>query len=165
MTKNKELKIYRLCNSYTRQRGVVAVEMAVLVILMTLLMAGVFEFARAFWYYNALTKSTRDAARFMSNVSSTDIINSNNTNAAIATAKNLALITANGANVKPALTASNIDIKCDSAACNGTKPSNVTVTIINFSVTIGSLFPFLSVPGGNYGSKTLSPSTTMRYMN
>ena len=165
MTKNKEPKSHQLLKPFNCQRGVVAVEMAVLVILMTLLMAGIFEFARAFWYYNALSKSTRDAARFMSNISSTDIINNSNTNAAITTAKNLALITANGANVKPALTASNIDIKCDSGACNGTKPSNVTVSIINFSVTIGSLFPFVSVPGGNYGSKTLSPSTTMRYMN
>ena len=151
--------------SLTSQKGSVTVEMALLLIVMLMIMAGVFEFSRAFWYYNALDKSTRDAARFMSAVTSIDITNSNNTASAVATAKSLALLTANGANVSPPLTASNIDIKCDSSACTGTKPSNVTVTITNFSIKIGSLFPFFLVPGGNYGNTTLSPSTTMRYMN
>lgn len=151
--------------SRARQQGSVTVEMALLLIVMMMIMAGMFEFSRAFWYYNALDKSTRDAARFMSAVTSIDIMNSNNTASAVATAKSLALLTANGANVSPVLTSSNIDIKCDAAACTGTKPSNVTVTIINFSIKIGGLFPFVLVPGGNYGNATLSPSTTMRYMN
>ena len=149
----------------TTQRGSVTVEMALILIVMLMIMAGVFEFSRAFWYYNALDKSTRDAARFMSAVTSIDITNSSNTASAVATAKSLALLTANGANISPPLTASNIDIKCDAAACTGTKPSNITVTIINFSIKIGRFFPFVLVPGGNYGDTTLSPSTTMRYMN
>ena len=165
MIENKQSWKYVPIKLLTGQRGSVAVEMALLVIVMMMIMAGVFEFSRAFWYYNALDKSTRDAARFMSAVTSIDITNSSNTSSAVATAKSLALLTANGANVSPALTASNIDIKCDAAACTGTKPSNITVKIINFSIKIGRFFPFVLVPGGNYGDTTLSPSTTMRYMN
>ena len=165
MIKIKQFGKYFPANSQTSQKGSVTVEMALILIVMLMIMAGVFEFSRAFWYYNALDKSTRDAARFMSAVTSIDITNSNNTAAAVATAKSLALLTANGANVSPPLAASNIDIKCDATACTGTKPSNVTVTITNFSIKIGSFFPFVLVPGGNYGNTTLSPSTTMRYMN
>ena len=165
MTKTNQPDNYHPENTRTGQKGSVTVEMALLLIVMVMIMAGIFEFSRTFWYYNALDKSTRDAARFMSAVTSIDIINSTNTAAAVATAKNLALTTANNANVSPALTASNIDIKCDAAACTGTKPNNVTVTIVNFSVKIGGIFPFILANGGNYGNATLSPSTTMRYMN
>ena len=151
-----------ISNTLPRQRGAVAVEMAFISIVMFLIAAGLVEFSRAFWYYNALDKATRDAARFMSSVPSVAITNSTQTATAVAIAKSLALITANGANVSPALTAANIDIKCDAAACTGAKPANVTVTIVNFSVTLGSLFPFVSVAGGSYGRATFAPSTTMR---
>lgn len=149
----------------SHQNGSVTVEMALIAIVMFLIAAGLVEFSRAFWYYNALDKATRNAARFMSEVPGVEITNSTAVANAVTTAKNLALITANGANVTPSLTTANIDIKCDAAACTGTKPTNVTVTIVNFSITLGSLFPFVSVSSGGYGTKVLSPATTMRYLN
>src|SRR5205085_684784 len=42
------------------------VEFALIITLLISLLAGIFEFGRAFWYYNALTKATRDGARAMS---------------------------------------------------------------------------------------------------
>jgi hypothetical protein len=150
---------------YKMQKGAVAVEMACISVVMFLLFAGLFEFSRAFWYYNALDKATRDAARFISALPTVTITNSTTIGPALSTATDLALITANGANVSPVLTASNIEIKCDLASCTGIKPENITVRIVNFSVKLGGIVPFISVAGGGYGNATLSPSTTMRYMN
>jgi Flp pilus assembly protein TadG len=152
------------CLSLPRQRGSVAVEMAILAVVIFLITAGIIEFSRAFWYYNALDKATRDAARFMSSVSTVEIKDNSKATAAVAVAKSLALITANGANVSPAIVNADVDILCDATACNGTKPTNVTVTV-TLVMNLGSIFPFVSVKNGSYGNVTLAPSTTMRYMN
>jgi Flp pilus assembly protein TadG len=49
-----------------RQRGVAAVELALVIIPLLLLVFGVSEFGRAIYQYNTLAKATRDAARFLS---------------------------------------------------------------------------------------------------
>ncbi|MBP0634437.1 MULTISPECIES: TadE/TadG family type IV pilus assembly protein [unclassified Cupriavidus] len=48
------------------RRGVVAVEFAMVLVPLLLLVSGVAEYGRAIYQYNALTKATRDAARFLS---------------------------------------------------------------------------------------------------
>lgn len=164
MRNNTLPQLNKLSLSRARQRGSVAVEMAFLAVVMFLIMAGIVEFSRAFWYYNALDKATRDAARFMSAVSSIEITDNTKATAAVAVAKSLALVTANGANVSPTIVAADIDILCDAAACTGTKPTNVTATV-TLVMNLGSIFPFISVTNGSYGDVTLAPSTTMRYMN
>ncbi|CAB3668682.1 hypothetical protein LMG24076_01819 [Trinickia soli] len=55
-----------------RMRGAAMVEFAIVVVPLLLLAMGVAEFGRAFYQYEALTKSTRDAARFLSMYLSTD---------------------------------------------------------------------------------------------
>lgn len=49
-----------------RQRGVAAVEMAIIVLPMLLLCFGITEIGRALYQYNGLVKATRGAARFLS---------------------------------------------------------------------------------------------------
>jgi Flp pilus assembly protein TadG len=49
-----------------RQRGVAAVELALVIIPLLLLVFGVSEFGRAIFQYNTLAKATRGAARFLS---------------------------------------------------------------------------------------------------
>ena len=49
-----------------RMRGVVAVEFAFLAIPMILLLLGIAEFGHAFYQYNTIDKSVRDAARLLS---------------------------------------------------------------------------------------------------
>jgi Flp pilus assembly protein TadG len=49
-----------------RQHGGAAVELALILIVLITMMAGIFEFGRVFWYYEALTKATRDGARMIS---------------------------------------------------------------------------------------------------
>ncbi|WP_088500434.1 TadE/TadG family type IV pilus assembly protein [Burkholderia ubonensis] len=56
----------------SRMRGVAAVEFAFVLIPLVLLVTGVAEFGRAIYQYEALTKSTRDAARYLSTYLSSD---------------------------------------------------------------------------------------------
>jgi Flp pilus assembly protein TadG len=49
-----------------RMRGVAAIEFAIMLIPLVLLGAGVAEFGHAIYQYEALTKGTRDAARYLS---------------------------------------------------------------------------------------------------
>lgn len=49
-----------------RQRGVAAVEFAILLLPMLLIAFGIVEFGRAFYQYNTLVKATRNAARYLS---------------------------------------------------------------------------------------------------
>lgn len=48
------------------QKGVAAVEFAILLIPMILMVFGITELGRAFYQYNTLAKATRDAARYLS---------------------------------------------------------------------------------------------------
>jgi Flp pilus assembly protein TadG len=52
--------------SMRRMRGAVAVEFAFLAIPLTLLLLGIAEFGNAFYQYNTIDKSVRDAARMLS---------------------------------------------------------------------------------------------------
>ncbi len=49
-----------------KHRGVAAVEFAILLIPLVIMTFGMTEFGRAFYYYNSLLKSTRDASRYLS---------------------------------------------------------------------------------------------------
>ncbi|MDD5250362.1 MAG: TadE/TadG family type IV pilus assembly protein [Rhodocyclaceae bacterium] len=148
-----------------RESGAIVVEMALVVTVLLLVAAGIVEFGRIFWYYNALDKATRNAARYMSSVSRLDMQDSAKAAAAAATARTLVLTAVADNNLSPALAAANVTVSCDGVDCSGTAPTNVSVGIANFQVTPGNWFPFVTVAGGSYGSITLAPATTMRYMN
>jgi hypothetical protein len=47
-----------------QQRGVAAVEFAILLPVLLLIVFGITEFGRALYYYNTIVKATRDAARY-----------------------------------------------------------------------------------------------------
>jgi len=49
-----------------RQKGVAAVELAILLIPLVIMTFGMIELGRAFYYYNGLLKSSRDATRYLS---------------------------------------------------------------------------------------------------
>lgn len=147
------------------ERGAVAVEFAFVSIVIMMMTAGIVEFGRVFWYYNALDKATRDAARYISALPATDMMNSVNAAAAAVTAKTLVVSAVNDARVNPPLTTTNVSVICDPACNDTTKPITVTVRI-DFPITIGEWFPFVKGPsGGKYASIPFSPYTTMPYMN
>jgi len=169
MTKNKKNAKWMLGKSRSLQVGSALVEFAFVIIIMLLIVAGVLAFGRAFWYADALTKSTRDGARLLSTWT---IVVAADTTTGVTAAKNIVMSISNAANLSPQLTATNVVVECAYSAftfvaCSGaTKPLNIRVSITGFSVNLGEWFPFISTTGViNLGSVSLSPHTTMRYMN
>ncbi|BAL26418.1 TadE/TadG family type IV pilus assembly protein [Azoarcus sp. KH32C] len=157
--------------AFNHQRGVAAVELALVIVFLLLLVAGIVEFGRAFWYYDALTKATRDGARMLSVADRGTF----STGTFIDDAKNRVVQAANSANIKPALTTAQVSVTClndtfSSVGCaSGVgAPANVQVAISGYTITIGGMIPFLSPTGGAskvYSGVALAPQTTMRYMN
>jgi len=156
----------KLTNFGRFQRGVAAVEFAIVIIPMLLIVAGLIEFGRTFWYYDALAKATRDGARMMATADKDAIL------AAKGRAEDFIVIAANSAKVSPALTSTdNVLVECLNAAygvqscTDGVAPNHVRVTIIDFSVNIGEWIPFITQDGvRSWNNIALSPSTTMRYL-
>lgn len=147
------------------QSGVAAVEFAIILIPLLLIVAGVVEFGKTFWYYDALAKATRDGARLMSRADKDAI------EEAKVAAEGLVVNAVNAAKVSPTLTSANVSVQClnvsyGSQGCtDGLVPYHVRVTIVNYTVDIGDWIPFITESGAiSWNDIALSPSTTMRYM-
>lgn len=141
-----------------QQRGAAAVEFALLLIPLLMIVTGIIEFGRAFWYYDALAKSTRDGARYLSNsrVGPTVALNTAMQNQA----KTMVVNAASLAQV-PSFSAGDVAVACD-PDCNA--PTYVTVRINAYPIIIGGWIPVFIPTGATTWSSTLSPYTTMRYM-
>lgn len=138
--------------------GVAAVEFALLIVILLMLVAGIIEFGRTFWYYDALAKGTRAAARFLSDsrASATVALDSSLQQQA----RELVSATASAARV-PDFSSTDVTVQCDPTCV---APRYVTVQVNAYPVTIGGWIPFVTPTGGANWARTLSPSTTMRYM-
>jgi len=136
------------------QRGVALVEFALIVPFLLLLSMIAIEFGRAIMQYNTLTKSVRDAARFLS-------VQTPGTR--IAQAKNLAVygnLGGTGAPLVRGLTISNVPDPVWETA--GTAPVINTVTIRINNFTFNSMFGN-TVFGVTFGPITYGDITaTMR---
>jgi Flp pilus assembly protein TadG len=148
------------------QHGVAIVEFALVLTLLITIMAGIFEVGRAFWYYDALTKATRDGARLMAVAPKANLTTAATGGVAKAKIQVVDAVTAAGV---PSFTTANVAVTCldaafnDSTCVNGTAPGGVRVQITGFSLTVGQFIPFLIGANSNY-SASLTPHTTMRYM-
>lgn len=151
-------KMKRITQTSRKVRGVAAVEFALLLIPLLMIVTGIIEFGRAFWYYDALAKSTRDGARYLSNsrASSTVAIDMTLQDQAIAMVVNAAT----AANI-PDLSTLIVEVHCDTNC--GAAPTYVTVSV-TYPITIGGWIPVFVPTGATTWSSTLSPYTTMRYM-
>jgi Flp pilus assembly protein TadG len=133
-----------------RQRGVAAVELGILLGVLTTLTFGITELGRAAYQYNAIAKGVRDAARYLSQQTP---------NTQVATAENLAVfgnITGTGAPLAPNLTVGMVDV-CDRLSCAGTHnlvPTGAGVlNLVTVSVTGYTFTTMLSfvVPNITFG--------------
>ncbi|WP_426162592.1 TadE/TadG family type IV pilus assembly protein [Pseudoduganella sp. R-34] len=144
-----------------KQSGAALVEFGLVASILFLLLAGVWEFGRAFAYYDALSKGTRDGARYMSVAKKANINSS-----AVGTAKSIVVAAANAAKV-PGFASSNVVVTCldasynDSSCIDGTAPGGVRVEITGYAVNIGQTIPLI---GNAVRTINLTPRTTMRYM-
>ena len=160
-----------------RESGSIVVEFALVLILLLIIVAGIIEFGRAFWYYDALAKATRDGARFLSTVSVSKVgdlakattapsnCTDKYTDSDPITANRIVYCAAIAANV-PDFDLDNVNVQCDGGACvNGTAPEYIKVSIEGYPVTIGGWIPFILPTGGvTEWTLNLSPATTMRYI-
>lgn len=147
-----------------RQRGVAAVEFAFLVFLLLLIGAGLAEFGRGLWYYDALAKSTRDAARYLSVVPVASLGTES------ATAQAMVVESARAALV-PDFVAAHVAVTCVPKACNAASlPGEITEVqvSVDYPLVLGSLFPFIpsaqSGPQDVFYAVSLRPRTTMPYL-
>ena len=136
-----------------RQNGVALVEFALILPFLLLLSILAFDFGRAIWEYNTLTKSVRDAARYLA-------IQTPGTK--ITQARNLMVygnLSGSGAPLARGLSTSNVPDPTWQTA--GSAPVINTVTVRITGYTFNSMFS--SVLGLSFGNVTYSDiSATMR---
>ena len=140
------------------ERGGALAELAVLVPFLVIMTAAVTELGRLFQTYTSLSKSTRTAARYLSNNSYEEFY--------INRAKQMALCgkiaCTGGDEVVAGLKVTNIDIKAEPEISVG-NPTTVTVSIKDYSFEpLFNLAAMLNVE--EYASFPLRSSTTMYYM-
>jgi Flp pilus assembly protein TadG len=148
-----------IINSFN-QRGSAAVEFALLIVLLLMIVAGVVEFGRSIWYYDALSKATRDSARYLSNIREDENLAINDLR--VADAVTMVEFAANAAEI-PEFRREYVSVSCD-VECDAVAPNHVTVKV-SYPIVIGKWIPFLVLTDATKTwSVNLSPETTMRYM-
>ncbi len=146
------------------QRGVAVVEFALVVMLLLVVLSGTIEFGRSFWYYNSLTRATRDAARMMS------LADAETLTAVVPLAQDTVVQEATAAGV-PGLVRGNVAVSCLNAsfatiACqDGVSPAYVRVAITGYSLKLGGWMALWG-PDGSTSSQDLAvgPHTVMPYL-
>lgn len=111
-----------------RQRGIAAVELALVLPLMVLLLAFPLFLGRVFWHYTVIQHAVQDAARYLSKAPVSEMSNSTRAIAVAAVAD--AIIAEELAELAPGAVPYSARISCDVANCVGiTKPVTVQVSI------------------------------------
>ena len=111
------------------QRGVAAVELALILAFGLFLVPSVMVLGRIFWTYTALQKATHDAARYMASVSVIDITTGNNALAAADVARQMVVQAAAAAHISPALPAGLVSVSCDYTACGSSTNPPVLIRV------------------------------------
>ena len=141
------------------ESGAALAELAIMIPFLVAMVAAVTELGRLFQTYTDLSKATRVAARNISNVAYT--------NQNIANAKNVAVCGKSDCTgldpVVPNLTANNVNVTAEYAACDCGNPIRVTVSIVNYNFQ--PIFNLGALIGNNrLMALPASGSTTMYYM-
>lgn len=147
-----------------RQHGAAVVEFALLLTLLVTIVAGITGLGRAMWYYDALSKASRNGARVLS-VSHPATLAS----VAVDAARNTVRTDVQSAGL-PGFTNANVSVTCLDAnmavitCTNGTAPAGVRVGITGYTIVLGAQIPFL-LNASPTSSVPLAPATTMPYLS
>jgi Flp pilus assembly protein TadG len=137
-----------------KQQGVAAVEFAILVPLMILMVFGITEFGRAFYQYNTLTKSVRDGVRYLSTQAPGT---GHNIAACLAVYGNQ---TCTGQVLVPGLSTSMVNI-CDAINCPTHSAVSTGSGVVNLATVTVTGFPFTSLVNFNLAGLTIgAPNMT-----
>jgi hypothetical protein len=142
-----------------KEAGVAAIEMALLLPLLILLLFGVTEFGRATYQYNALAKSVRDSARYLSQFAPGDGVRSLEARSMVLCG---AVDCSNRTPLVPGMTLSYVRVRdriSDPGAYNLQSTGRGTVNLVRVEV---SGFTFRSLATGYVPNMTFAPiSATM----
>ena len=112
----------------TRQRGIAAIEMALLLPVLASLLAVALYFGRFFWHYTAAQKAVHNAAIFLSTIPPGDM--KDLTRIAYATAMANTLVSQELAELHPGEAPVFTTVLCDYQLCNGLAlPAEVRVSV------------------------------------
>lgn len=141
----------------SRQRGLATVEMAFVTPVLLIILLVTFEFTRAFYQRNTLTKSVRDAARLLSTDAFTGSV-FKVTDADIEDAKNLAVygnIAGTGLPVITGLTRAHFTY----AETGDSPQEHVQMSV---SYPFQALWPIIPIDGKDISALTLTATSSMR---
>ncbi|MES2018875.1 MAG: TadE/TadG family type IV pilus assembly protein [Pseudomonadota bacterium] len=143
------------------QHGGAVVEFALMLTLLISIIAGIVEFGRTFWYYDALSKATRNAARTLA------VSNPATISTGVTAAKTEVAAAAASAGVPnfdtTYVTVTCLDNNLITASCtDGVSPGGVRISVDGYQVFLGTAIPFLV--GASSYTINLRPATTMPYM-
>lgn len=137
-----------------KQEGVAAIEFAILVPLIVLMVFGITEFGRALYQYNALGKSVRDGVRYLSTQAPGT---GHGVAACLAVYGNQ---TCTGPVLAPGLNLTMVSI-CDAISCPGTHASVSTGSgVVNLATVTVTGFPFTSLVNFNLAGMRIGAQST-----
>lgn len=146
------------------QRGVAAVELALILVLSSFILPVVFLFSRVFYHYNVLKQATQDAANYMASVPRIELITSSGMSAAKARAEKIVADAVAGSGIKPPEELE-VEIRCNNAMCFSSVPVNevqVSAGFILFDDFWRDTGPWLKDEYGPSWTFTASSSATFR---
>jgi hypothetical protein len=150
-----------------RQRGTAAVEFMIAVPLLLMLLIGVSEFGRMLFQYNTLTKSTRDAARYLSanaRVGSTAAVVLDGTD--ISETQNLVVYgntAGSGQELLPNLVPGDVSVSCFGGGTNCPGVDHVVVVAqYTYQPILGDLLPTFGISADIPVNIVLTTSSVMR---
>jgi hypothetical protein len=143
------------------QRGIAAVELALILPLIVLLLAVPLYFGRVFWHYTAAQKAAQDAARYLSMVPSTELADSTRVRYALKVAQDIA--EAETAELNPGPDRPYISVTCDDWACDGfSAPTTVGVSV--HLKMVDAYFPVATSLFGGDGGIVLRAAAKVHYV-
>lgn len=111
-----------------RQRGIAAIELALVLPVFLILLTFPLFFGRLFWHYSVIDRAAQDAARYLSTIPLSEIRNPSRAPALAAVAR--AIVDAELAELAPGPDAIGVMVGCDAVQCLGFgTPTTVNVAI------------------------------------
>lgn len=111
-----------------RQHGIAAVELALVLPLLVMLLALPLFLGRLFWHYSAIQKAAQNAVRYLSSAPLADMKSATRASSVVRITREIAQ--AHLAELNPGTLPATIDVQCDGVPCDGySTPATVRVFI------------------------------------
>lgn len=141
----------------SRQRGAAAVELAIMLPLLVVVLAPLILYARFMWHYTVVQKAAQDAARYMANVPQVEM----KSKKLAAIAKDVAVDIARKelADLSPGEEIFGADVRCGERTC-GTSSGLPDTVNVNINFHMFDTFMGIYLPSG----LLVEANVTMRYV-